>query len=378
MTNKIFEKQDLIRFTNEPLEWQYQRILAKVMEAVNLTDGEIVIAFSGGKDSALLLDMYCEIAKDFGKTNKPIQVAWADTTNETIAMRKYVPWFIERCQNKYGVEIHLHTVRPKDNQNIITVMRTEGLPFVSKMVSGLLRKVSKDMESNGVTYNDVKHLHNPTPESRDALIEMGLSNTTVIALTGWSRKLGDFGKDFVLPKQWFPLLDIKNVTGKNIIFTEKCCDILKKEPVGRLNFPSIMTGEQAVESKMRELSWLKNGCNYQFSDGSVRSRPLGAVSLDAVLYAIKYRNVPICSDYGEVVFNEHENCYKCTKADRTGCALCGFGIKFDPQRFIRLQETEPSKVKIAFTPIERGGLGYREVCEYMNEYCKTNIQIPEV
>jgi hypothetical protein len=71
-------------------------------------------------------------------------------------------------------------------------------------------------------------------------------------------------------------------------------------------------------------------------------------------------------------------CYRCTKAQRTGCALCGFGIKFDPERFVRLQETEPAKVAYAFKPISQGGLGYKEVCEYTNEYCKTKIVIPKI
>ena len=378
MNDNVFEKADLIRFTSEPVEWQYQRIIAKMFEAISWSDGNIVICFSGGKDSALLLDMYCECMKMLDRQSTPIQVAWANTTNETSAMRRYIPTFIERCEKKYGVSIQLHEVRPANGANIVTVLRNEGLPFISKMVSGTLRKVMNDLDEKGVSYQDIKHLHHPTVQCRDALREMGLSDTTVLSLTGWSCKRGDFGKEFVLPLRWFPLLDICRVTGEKIRFSEKCCSILKKEPIKRLEFPCVMTGEQAVESKTRESSWLKTGCNYRFPDGSVRSKPLGAVSLDTVLFALKHRNVPLCSDYGEIVFSENEKCYRCTKAQRTGCALCGFGIKFDPERFVRLQATEPNKVNLAFKPISKGGLGYKEVCEYANEYCGTNILIPDV
>ena len=76
--------------------------------------------------------------------------------------------------------------------------------------------------------------------------------------------------------------------------------------------------------------------------------------------------------------NCDKKCYRCTKAQRTGCALCGFGIKFDTERFVRLQETEPAKVAFAFKPISQGGLGYKETCEYLNEYCNTKIVIPDV
>ena len=320
-----------------------------------------------------------------GLSHLPVKVAWANTTNETSAMKQYVKWFIKRCEDKYGLKIEFDEVKPADGQNIITVMRSEGLPFISKMTASNLRKVTKDMENKGISYDDIKHLHEPTIKCRDALREIGLSDTTVLALTGWSCNRDDFGTAFVLAKRWMPLLDIKRATGENINFSEKCCTILKKEPLSRLNYPNMMTGEQAVESRTRENSWLKTGCNYRFLDDSVKSKPLGAVSLDAVLFALKYREVPLCSDYGDIEeynINTDPVCpktgFRCTKAQRTGCSLCGFGIAYDPERFVRLQETEPAKVAIAFKPISQGGLGYKEVCEYSNEYCKTNIVIPEV
>ena len=374
--DKKFTKKDLVKMINEPYEMQYQRILTKIIEAVNWTKGDIVICFSGGKDSALMLDMYCEVIQMFDLAHIPIKVAWANTTNETAAMREYIPYFIKRCEEKYGVKIELTEVSPAKGQNIVSVMKKEGLPFISKNVASTLRKVTKDLENKGVVYDDIKNLHKPTVQCRDTLKDMGLSDTTVLALTGWSNKSQVFGTAFKLAQQWMPLLNIKNVTGKEIKFSEKCCNILKKEPISRLNYPNIMLGEQAVESKNRENIWFQTGCNYRFPDGSIRSKPLGSVSLNAILYSIKYREIPLCADYGEV--EKDINCYRCTKAQRTGCALWGFGIKFDPERFIRLQETEPAKVNFAFKPIEQGGLGYKEVCEYSNEYCGTKIVIPKV
>lgn len=373
-----FVKADLLRLIGEPLPRQYQRITTKVIEAISWTNGDIVVCFSGGKDSALVLDIYCEIASKMLGTRSTVKAAWANTTNETTAMRHYVPWFIERCESKYGVTIQLEEVRPSNGDNIVTVMKREGLPFVSKLTSSLVRKVTADLERNGVSCDDIKNLHKPTVQCRDALREMGLSDTTVLALTGWSCKRNDFGTQFVLPMQWMPLLNIKAAAGHDIRFTEKCCQILKKDPISRLNYPNIMTGEQAVESRNREQTWFKYGCNHKFPDNTVKSSPLGAVSLDAVLYAIHYREIPLCSDYGKVVYCDKTQCYKCTGAQRTGCALCGFGIKFDPRRFVRLQETEPAKVAYAFKPIDKGGLGYLETCEYLNEYCNTKIEIPQI
>jgi 3'-phosphoadenosine 5'-phosphosulfate sulfotransferase (PAPS reductase)/FAD synthetase len=380
MSENVFEKSDLIKMINEPLPMQYQRIQAKIMEAIAWTEGDIVICFSGGKDSALILDMYCEIiSKLFPRLSvNPIKVAWANTTNETLAMQKYVKSFIEYCETKYNVTIDFTEVKPANNDNIITVMKREGLPFISKTVASTLRKMRNSMEENNVTYDDIKHLQKPTIQCRDALREMGLNDTTVMAMTGWSCQRNDFGTAFVLPIKWMPLLRIKDVTGCDIKFSERCCHYVKKEPIGRLNYPNVMTGEQAVESRNREYAWMKTGCNYKLPDNSLKSKPLGAVSLDAVLYALHYRQTPLSPDYGKVEYCDKTQCYKCSKSQRTGCALCGFGIKYDPQRFVRLQETEPSKIQYAFKPFNQGGLGYMEVCEFLNEYCGTKIVIPEV
>lgn len=379
MTDNIFEKSDLIKFINEPLPRQYQRIMTKIMEAISWTNGDILICFSGGKDSALILEMYCEIISNLFPhlANQPIKVAWANTTNESKNMVNYVKQFIPYCETRYNVSIDFKEVRPLNNDNIITVMKREGLPFISKNVSSIIRKVRTSMDENNITYDDIKHLHKPTTQCRDALREMGLNDTTVCALTGWSCKRNDFGTAFVLPKIWMPLLNIKEVTGCDIKFSEKCCFYLKKEPISRLDYPNIMIGEQAVESRNREYAWFKTGCNYKMPDNSIKSKPLGAVSLDAVLYALHYRQTPLSPDYGKVELCGN-NCYKCTKAQRTGCTLCGFGIKYDPQRFIRLQEDEPAKIAFAFKPYNEGGLGYKETCEFLNEYCGTDIIIPEL
>lgn len=43
-----------------------------------------------------------------------------------------------------------------------------------------------------------------------------------------------------------------------------------------------------------------------------------------------------------------------------------------------MQETEPNKIKFAFKPLSEGGAGYKEVCEFVNEYCGFKIQIPNI
>lgn len=168
--------------------------------------------------------------------------------------------------------------------------------------------------------------------------------------------------------------------GEDIPISEICCIKLKEEPLGSLKYKNIMSGEQALESVQREQAWLKKGCNYKMPDGSYKSKPLSAVSPQTILRAIYEREIPICKDYGQIIREQTCDgvCYKCEKAKRTGCALCGFGIKFDTGRFVRLQKKEEAKIKWAFTPKSQGGAGYLEACEFANEFCNTKIEIPKI
>ncbi len=352
----------------QPYGKQYNRMTTKVIEGINVTHGDIMVCVSGGKDSALLLDMYCDIASNmFGFKN--IIVGFANTTNESKAIIKYVPWFIKRCEDTYGVHIDFQETRP--TQTIADVFK-KGLPLISKQVSGTIRKVSADLAANGLKYKDIAPYYDQTLQSRDALREMGLSDTTVLAMTGWSCRRNDFGKDFRMAKKWLPALQMQE---EGIYLYEGCCDILKKAPINKLNHPNKMTGEQALESRNRAYEWIKHGCTRIEAD-RVKSTPFATVSPQTILRAICERNVPLCDDYGKVILCGDN--YACERCQRTGCVLCGFGIVYDPNRFVRAQETEAAKIKWAFTPKHKGGAGYLEAVEFLNKNCGTNISIPKV
>lgn len=363
-----FTKKELLKLSSRPLEMQYQTMITNILKAISITNGDIMLCFSGGKDSALLMDVYCECAAMMGIKN--VFVGYANTTNETTAMRKFVPYFLERCKSRYGVKVELNEVRPKDNLTFVKVIREKGIPFISKSTAGAIRKTKKSMAEANVTYEDVIKYVKPEIKSRDALREMGLNDTAVLSLTGWSCQSQMFGTCFKIAKMWLPFL---NFEGE---ISEECCVILKESPLKMLTYKNIMTGEQANESKFREATWLKHGCNYKLPNGDFKSKPLSTLSKQAVLYGIYHRGIPVCADYGKVVCDGE--CYKCTDAQRTGCALCGFGIKFDPNRFVRLQKTEEAKVNWAFKPKSQGGAGYLEACEFANEYCGQKIIIPTI
>jgi len=52
---------------------------------------------------------------------------------------------------------------------------------------------------------------------------------------------------------------------------------------------------------------------------------------------------------------------------RTGCIFCMFGIQFDgcPNRFDLLKQTHPKLHDYCMRDVDDGGLGLREVLEYL-------------
>ena len=56
-----------------------------------------------------------------------------------------------------------------------------------------------------------------------------------------------------------------------------------------------------------------------------------------------------------------------TGVDQTGCMFCCFGCHLEkaPNRFQRMQKTHPNQWNFCMKPVEDGGLGLREILEYL-------------
>lgn len=186
-------------------------------------------------------------------------------------------------------------------------------------------------------------------------------------------------------------------------FTEKCCVFTKEAPLVKYSeitgtYP--ITGERAVESNKRLTEYLKHGCIMD-TKNNIKCTPVGFwTDQDMKAYAVMH-NMVIPEEYGEIVEVEGE--LEFTGEQRTGCAMCGFGINYDPERFKRMKETKPlvyqtmmnggewkhtdifREVKmipgsepimsdLAWVPNEKG-YGYRFVLEYLNETLGWEIEL---
>ena len=88
---------------------------------------------------------------------------------------------------------------------------------------------------------------------------------------------------------------------------------------------------------------MMHGCNY-FGKSTTRSAPFAIFSRQDLLQLALDLQVAIPVEYGEIV-RDADGTLRTTKAQRTGCTMCGFGIHLEkrPHRFDRLRESNPKE-----------------------------------
>ena len=123
------------------------------------------------------------------------------------------------------------------------------------------------------------------------------------------------------------------------------------------------------------------------------SNPMSFWTEQDVLLYIKQNNLQICSVYGDVVVDGEENSSDEISADagifdndrpllnttgckRTGCMFCGYGCHLEksPGRFEMMRVTHPKQYGYIMKPKSEGGLGYREIIDWINEHGNMNIK----
>lgn len=121
-----------------------------------------------------------------------------------------------------------------------------------------------------------------------------------------------------------------------------CCYYMKEKPAddfAKKNGLYPYIGLMASEGGQREKALIKNGCNY-YGKTVTRSCPFAIFNRQDILQLALDLEAPVPEIYGEIV-RDPDGTLRTTKAQRTGCTMCGFGIHIEkrPHRFDRLRET---------------------------------------
>lgn len=153
----------------------------------------------------------------------------------------------------------------------------------------------------------------------------------------------------------------------------KCCYYLKEKPCddwAKEHNSAPYVGLMASEGGRRAKSLRINGCNY-FGASTIRSAPFAIFSRQDLLQLALDLNVPVPEIYGTIERREDGTLYT-TKAQRTGCSMCGFGIHLEkrPHRFDLLKERNPKEweywmFKCCTDPETGEKFGWARVLDYI-------------
>ena len=293
-----------------PLERKIQVTQTRIIEWYQKNDGKVYISFSGGKDSTVLLDLVRRIYPD-------VPAVFIDTGLEYPELRE----FVKTVPNVTWL---------KPEMNFRKVIETYGYPLISKDVAEKIYSARKGGYA-------LKRFDDDSEYNKKYGCRYSVS-------------------------RWTWLKD------SNIPISNKCCTEMKKKPAKKYeketgNKPIV--GTMACESRTRKAVWLKNGCN-AFDSKRPISQPMSFWTEQDVLQYLKEFNIPYTSVYGEIKQEENGKYYT-TGYDRTGCVFCGFGchLEKEPNRFQRLKQTHPKLWNYCMKPWDEGGLGMKEVLDYI-------------
>lgn len=280
----MVNKMNITELQKLPLHRKIGIAQARIAEWYNHWQGQVYIAFSGGKDSTVLLDLVRKLYPN-------VPAVFSNTGLEFPEIVKFVKTFD-----------NVKIVRPKIPFN--KVIEKYGYPVVSK-------------EQSAYIY-EYRNTNSPK------LKELRLN--------------GNSKGSFKISDKW------KYLINAPFKISDKCCDTLKKEPSERYEKetnrkPFIAT--LIEESKLRMSNYIKYGCN-AFNNKRPTSKPLSLWTEQDIFEYIDTFKLPIAKIYGDLL-KDSNNKYYLTGEKRTGCMFCMYGchLEREPNKFQKLAKSHP-------------------------------------
>ena len=257
---------------------------------------------------------------------------------------------IQAIHKQLGVE----SVRPLRNK--AEVIREFGFPVLSKEIAAKIELIQHPSEKNKTVRHAII-----TGETG----EYGGNRTgTRMQLPGkWLRKFGGADEEGAA----------LGYAAAPFLVSAKCCYYLKEKPCddwAKAHNSVPYLGLMASEGGRREKALMMHGCNY-FGETTIRSAPFAIFDRQDVLRLALELDVPVPEIYGRIV-REPSGLLRTTKAQRTGCSMCGFGIHLDkrPHTFDLLYDRNPKEWDFWMNKV-----GWGEVLDYIGvEWRQTERQ----
>lgn len=193
----------------------------------------------------------------------------------------------------------------------------------------------------------IEHLQSPT--EKNSTVRHAIITGETGAYGGWQKN-----SKMKLAQKWLNLFAGYENENENVNYeiapfkvSSKCCYYLKEKSSAdwsKEHNSVPFLGLMASEGGRREKSLMINGCNY-FGKSTIRSAPFAIFNRQDILQLALELNAPIPAIYGTIEKDEKGMLYT-TRAQRTGCSMCGFGIQLErkrPHRFDRLREDNPKE-----------------------------------
>lgn len=322
----------------------------------SMTEGQVYVSFSGGKDSTVLKHIVDQMYPD-------VPSVFVNTGLEYPELQKFVR---DIQAGKYpGLSPNVETIRPE--KRFDEVLREYGYPVIGKKQANVIDLARNNMEQGKYTF-------------RLRALGVTVDEATEMGLTLPSPELLERYEDSVRNSVFY-VPNHRHFLDTDFRVSDKCCDSMKKKPAFRYQKESgrkPILATMADESTIRKNAWFKNGCN-AFEAKHPASTPMAFwTEQDVLLYLQKF-NVPYASVYGDIVPVDDESetpVLKTTGCSRTGCIFCMFGchLEKEPNRFQRLKETHPRQWEYCIGGGEmvdgkwqpsKEGLGLGHVLDYM-------------